>query len=100
MRREPCVLLYGHMDKQPPLADQWEEGLGTTHLPTSVLSFASANSLAQNRADVGCVCAWVVARSGPYTPVIKDGKVRRMALVPSLSFAKLERRQAHPVCAR
>jgi len=25
---EPCVLLYGHMDKQPPLADQWEEGLG------------------------------------------------------------------------
>lgn len=25
---EPCVLLYGHMDKQPPLTDQWEEGLG------------------------------------------------------------------------
>lgn len=29
MDREPCVLMYGHMDKQPPLADQWEEGLGT-----------------------------------------------------------------------
>jgi len=23
-----CVLLYGHMDKQPPLTEQWEEGLG------------------------------------------------------------------------
>lgn len=28
VHREPCVLMYGHMDKQPPLTDQWEEGLG------------------------------------------------------------------------
>lgn len=25
---EGCVLLYGHMDKQPGLADRWSEGLG------------------------------------------------------------------------
>jgi len=38
-KTQETVLLYGHLDKQPPLADAWEEGLG------------------------------------PYTPVIKDGKL-------------------------
>lgn len=33
------VLMYGHLDKQPPLTEQWSEGLG------------------------------------PYTPVIKNGKL-------------------------
>jgi len=36
---DQTVLLYGHMDKQPPVTDQWEKGLG------------------------------------PYTPVIRDGKL-------------------------
>eukprot|EP00013_Stygamoeba_regulata_P027513 CAMPEP_0177651934 /NCGR_PEP_ID=MMETSP0447-20121125/12831_1 /TAXON_ID=0 /ORGANISM="Stygamoeba regulata, Strain BSH-02190019" /LENGTH=474 /DNA_ID=CAMNT_0019155085 /DNA_START=16 /DNA_END=1440 /DNA_ORIENTATION=+ len=27
-KKDDCVLLYGHMDKQPPLADDWSEGLG------------------------------------------------------------------------
>jgi len=36
---EETVLLYGHLDKQPPLTDDWEAGLG------------------------------------PYTPVIRDGKL-------------------------
>ncbi|KAL6049435.1 Acetylornithine deacetylase/Succinyl-diaminopimelate desuccinylase [Balamuthia mandrillaris] len=37
--KEDTVLLYGHLDKQPPLTEGWEEGIG------------------------------------PYTPVIKDGKL-------------------------
>lgn len=39
VRADHTVLLYGHMDKQPPLHDGWEAGLG------------------------------------PYTPVIRDGKL-------------------------
>eukprot|EP01083_Nonionella_stella_P297209 1009452_1 len=65
------VLLYGHFDKQPPLTDQWDPGLG------------------------------------PYTPVVKDGKLYGragaddgysiMAAITSIKVAQ-EQNEPHPRC--
>ncbi len=56
--------MYGHMDKQPPLTEGWEEGLGKE--PSSF-----AITICQWAAHV-----WhVFLVKGPYTPVIRDGKV-------------------------
>jgi len=36
-----CVLVYGHMDKQPPLTEQWEEGLGKSCCQTTFVIVVS-----------------------------------------------------------
>eukprot|EP01084_Bolivina_argentea_P238309 400373_1 len=69
--QDTTVLMYGHFDKQPPLTDQWDPGLG------------------------------------PYTPVVKDGKLYGragaddgysiMAAITSIKVAQ-EQNEPHPRC--